>query len=80
MAYVAQVVCDENGYALDCEVVPGNVHDSQSCRPVLERVLKEYDVSAVAADSGYKNGAIAQFILSYGALSFTSYTRPKGVK
>jgi transposase len=80
MAYVAQVVCDENGYALDCEVVPGNVHDSQSCRPVLERVLKEYDVSAVAADSGYKNGAIAQFILSYGALFFTSYTRPKGMK
>ena len=77
MAYVAQVVCDENGYALDCEVVPGNVHDSQSCRPILERVLTEYDVSAVAADSGYKNGAIATFILSYGALFFTAYTRPK---
>lgn len=78
MAYVAQVVCDENGYALDCEVVPGNVHDSQSCRPVLERVLENYDVSAVAADAGYKNGAIAEFILSYGALFFTAYRRPGG--
>lgn len=78
MAYVAQVVCDENGYALDCEVVPGNVHDSQSCRPVLERVLETYDVSAVAADAGYKNGAIAEFILSYGALFFTAYRRPGG--
>lgn len=78
MAYVAQVVCDENGYALDCDVVPGNVHDSQSCRPILERVLKEYDVSAVAADAGYKTGAIAEFILSYGALFFTAYRRPGG--
>ena len=78
MAYVAQVVCDENGYALDCEVVAGNIHDSQSCRPVLERVLKEYEITAVAADAGYKNGAIAQFILSHGALFFTAYTRPKG--
>lgn len=78
MAYVAQVVCDENGYALDCDVVPGNVHDSQSCRPVLDRVLKEYDVSAVAADAGYKTGPIAEFILSYGALFFTAYRRPGG--
>lgn len=76
MAYVAQVVCDENGYALDCDVVPGNVHDSQSCRPILKRVLENYDVSAVAADNGYKNGAIAEFILSYGALFFTGYRRP----
>ena len=80
MAYVAQVVCDENGYALDCDVVPGNIHDSQSCRPVLERVLKNYDVSAVAADAGYKTGAIAQVVLSYGALFFTAYRRPGGKK
>jgi transposase len=80
MAYVAQVVCDEYGYALDCEVVAGNVHDSQSCKPVLERVLKEYEVSAVAADSGYKTGPIADFILSYGALFFTAYKRPGGKK
>lgn len=80
MAYVAQVVCDENGYALDVEVVPGNVHDSQSARPVLERVLKNFDVSAVAADAGYKNGPLANFVLSHHALFFTSYTRPKGKK
>lgn len=80
MAYVAQVVCDENGYALDCDVVPGNVHDSQSCRPVLERVLNNYDVSAVAADAGYKTGPIADVILSYGALFFTAYRRPGGKK
>ena len=80
MAYVAQVVCDENGYALDCDVVAGNIHDSQACRPVLERVLKNYDVSAVAADAGYKNGAIATVVLSYGALFFTAYRRPGGKK
>jgi len=80
MAYVAQVVCDENGYALDCDVVPGNVHDSQSCRPILERVLKDYDVSAVAADAGYKTGPIAEVIFSYGALFFTAYRRPGGKK
>ncbi len=26
-----QIYIDENGYVLDCEIVPGNVHDSQSC-------------------------------------------------
>jgi len=78
MAYVAQVVCDENGYALDAEVVPGNVHDSQSARPILDRVLKNFDVGAVSADAGYKNGALAEFVLSHHALFFTAYTRPKG--
>lgn len=77
MAYVAQVVCDEHGYALDVEVVPGNVHDSQAAKPILERVLKNYPVSAVAADAGYKTGPIAEFVLSHHALFFTSYTRPK---
>jgi len=80
MAYVAQVVCDENGYALDCEVVPGNVHDSQSARPILDRVLKTFDVSAVAADAGYKNGPLSEFVLSHHALFFTAYTRPQGKK
>jgi len=78
MAYVAQVVCDENGYALDAEIVPGNVHDSQSARPILERVLNNFDVSAVAADAGYKTGPLAEFVLSHHALFFTAYTRPKG--
>jgi len=80
MAYVAQVACDENGYALDCEVVPGNVHDSQSARPILTRVLNNFDVSAVAADAGYKNGVLSDFVLSHHALFFTAYTRPKGKK
>ncbi len=80
MAYVAQVVCDENGYALDCEVVPGNVHDSQSCKPILERVLADYNVEALAADAGYKTGPIANFVLSQGALFFTAYTRPRTKK
>ncbi len=80
MAYVAQVVCDENGYALDVEVVPGNVHDSQSARPILDRVLKTYDIKAVSADAGYKNGPLADFIISHHALFFTAYTRPKGKK
>jgi len=78
MAYVAQVACDENGYALDCEVVAGNVHDSQSAKPLLTRVLKKFKVNAVAADAGYKNGALAEFVLSHHALFFTAYTRPKG--
>lgn len=80
MAYVAQVVCDENGYALDAEIVPGNVHDSQSARSILDRVLKKFEISAVSADAGYKTGPIAEFVLSHHALFFTAYTRPKGKK
>ncbi len=80
MAYVAQVACDENGYALDCEVVPGNVHDSQSARPLLERALTDFDIDAVAVDAGYKTGPLSEFILSHHALFFTAYTRPKGKK
>ncbi len=76
MAYVAQVVCDNNGYALDLELAPGNVHDSQSCKPILERVLEKYKVRAVAADAGYKTGPIANLVFSYDALFFTAYKRP----
>ncbi len=76
MAYVAQVVCDENGYALDCEVVPGNVHDSQSCKGIIARVLTNYEVEALAADAGYKTGPIADSVISRGALFFTAYKRP----
>ncbi len=76
MAYVAQVFCDENGFALDCEVVPGNMHDSQSCKPILERVLDDYDIDCLAADAGYKTGPIANLVMSKGALFFTTYKRP----
>ena len=80
MAYVAQVACDENGYALDCEIVPGNVHDSQSVKPILERLFKDYDIDTVAADSAYKTGPISELILSNNALFFTAYKRPGGKK
>lgn len=36
-------------------VFPGAIYVTQSCKPVLERVLENSYVDEVAADVGYKN-------------------------
>lgn len=54
-AYTAYVSCDEHNFVLNCEVTPGNVHDSKVFDTVYERTVEAFpDVETVAVDAGYK--------------------------
>ena len=54
-AYTAYVSCDEHNLVLNCEVTPGNVHDSKVFDTVYERTVEAFpDVETVAVDAGYK--------------------------
>ncbi len=49
-AYTAYVSCDEHNFVLNCEVTPGNVHDSKVFDTVCERTVEAFpDVETVAS-------------------------------
>ncbi len=41
-AYTAYVSCDEHNLVLNCEVTPGNVHDSKVFDTVYERTVEAF--------------------------------------
>ena len=75
-AYCANTCCDKNGYILDFEVTPGNVHDSVSFWGLYTR-LKELEGSRMyVMDAGYKIPAIVHQLLKDGNTPVLPYKRP----
>lgn len=85
VAYLAQTVCDINGFIVTTEVVPANLHDSTTFYiPFNEAVEKVKnmgkEVKSMGLDAGYKNPAIARELIKNGITPLLPYTRPKGKK
>lgn len=77
-AYEAHTICDKNGFVLDVEVTPGNVHDSIAFDTVYDRVTERFpDVDVVVADSAYKTPWICKKIFDDGRIPSMPYTAPK---
>jgi transposase len=80
-AYTAHVACDKRNFILECEVTPGNVHDSIVFDSVYDNVTKEFpEVKTVALDFGYKTPWICKKIIDDGRNPSTPYKRPMGKK
>lgn len=86
IAYTAQTICDINGFILDTEVSPANMHDSTTFYTAYNRVIQTFGVGgekgirSIGLDAGYKTAAIAHRILEDQITPLLPYTRPKGVK
>ncbi|WP_445001601.1 IS1182 family transposase [Exiguobacterium alkaliphilum] len=80
-AYSVHAASDAHGFVLGAIVTPGNVHDSLAFPDLLDKVSDRLiQPFAVAADSAYKNPAIAKLLIDRGILPVFPYTRPKGMK
>lgn len=81
-AYTHNTCCDKNGFVIDFETTPGNVHDSVSFEKVREKVMEEHkdEIDIEVLDAGYKTPAICKLILDSGKIALLPYTRPKGSK
>lgn len=86
VAYLAQTVCDSNGFILNVGINPANMHDSSTFSDVYQKTIKEYGVGgekgirAIGLDAAYKTPAIAKEIIDSGVTPLLPYTRPKGKK
>lgn len=58
-AYASNTCCDKNGFVLDFEVTPGNVHDSVSFWELYKRLKENEGHKYYVMDAGYKIPAIA---------------------
>ncbi len=80
-AYTAHVACDKRNYILDCEVTPGNVHDSTVFDTVYDKVVEEFpEVETVAVDAGYKTPWICKKIIDDQRNPSMPYKRPMSKK
>ena len=80
-AYEAHTACDKNGFILETEVTPGNVHDSVAFDDVYEKLTKKHpEVETIVADSAYKTPHIAKEIFDDGRILSTAYKRPMTMK
>ena len=78
-AYEAHTICDKNGYIMEVEVTPGNVHDSVAFFDYYERLIENFpQIEVVVADAGYKIPAIAKKIIDSGRFPSMPYKRPMG--
>ena len=76
-AYTAHVACDKNNFVLDCDVSPGNMHDSVMFDGLYKRVTEKFpEVQGVSVDAGYKTPWIMKQIFDSGKLPCTPYKRP----
>ena len=86
IAYLAQTVCDINGFILNTGIVPANLHDSTTFHEVYKATVEKYGVGgakgirAIGIDAGYKTPAVAKEIIESGVTPLMPYTRPKGKK
>lgn len=75
-AYEAHTACDKNGFVLETEVTPGNVHDSVAFDKVYDKLVEDFpEVETIVADSAYKTLHIAKKIFDDGKISSTAYKR-----
>ncbi|MEN6389372.1 MAG: IS1182 family transposase [Syntrophomonas sp.] len=80
-AYSAHVACDKKNFILDCEVTPGNVHDSIMFDAVYDKVVQAFpEVEIVAIDAGYKTPWICKKVIDDERKPATPYKRPMGKK
>ena len=84
-AYLAQTICDDNGFILDTIVNPANLHDSTTLEPIYQKVVHQYGVGegkicSIALDAGYKTPALLRMIFESGVTPLVPYTSPKGKK
>jgi transposase len=76
-AYTAHVVCDKNNFVLDCDLSPGNVHDSVMFDGLYGHVTKKFpEIQGVALDAGYKTPWIMKQVFDSGRLPCTPYKAP----
>ena len=76
-AYLTQVACDRNNFILDCEVAPGNTHDSVMFDDLYARVIKKFpEVEGVGLDSAFKTPWIMKQVFDSGRIPCTPYRRP----
>ena len=80
-AYEAHTACDKNGFVLEVEVTPGNVHDSVAFDDVYDRLVEKYpEVETIVADSAYKTPHICKKIFRDNRVLSTAYKRPQTMK
>lgn len=76
-AYTTHVACDKHNFVLDCEVTPGNVHDSTVFDEIYDKVIEAFEeVETVAVDAGYKTPWICKKVQDDGRNLSTAYKRP----
>ena len=75
-AYATNTCCDKNGYVIDFEVTPGNVHDSVSFMELYRRLKENERIKYYVMDAGYKIPAIARNVLRDGNIPILPYKRP----
>ncbi|MDY0139715.1 MAG: IS1182 family transposase [Candidatus Izemoplasmatales bacterium] len=76
-AYNAHTVCDKNGYILNTQVLPSNVHDTQGFGNPYREVTNTYKgkIKTVALDAGYISGPLIKEICDNGQLPLLPYKR-----
>ena len=80
-AYEAHTACDKNGFVLETEVTPGNVHDSVAFDDVYDKVVERHpEVKTVTVDAAYKTPHIAKKTFDDNRILNTPYTRPQTKK
>lgn len=81
-AYTHNTASDKNGFVIEFETTPGNVHDSTSFNTLRTKVNEKYgdEIKYEILDAGYKTPAICKTIYDDGKLPFMPYTRSKGSK
>ena len=80
-AYEAHTACDKNGFVLETEVTPGNVHDSVAFDDVYDKVVEKHpEVKTITADSAYKTPHIAKKVFDDDRVLNTAYKRPQTKK
>lgn len=77
-AYEAHTACDKNGFILDVNVTPGNVHDSKAFDELYDKVTQRFpQAEVIVADSAYKTPWICKRIIDDGRIPSMPYVRPK---
>lgn len=67
--------CDQNGFILDFEVTPGNVHGSVPFVELYKRIKEREHTRYYVMDAGYKIPAIARALLEDGKVPVFPYKR-----
>ena len=77
LAYSAQTACDKNGYVMEVDVNPGNVHDSVAFDGLYDKLVEKFpEIETVVADAGYKTPWICKKIIDDGRVPSLPYKRP----
>lgn len=84
-AYLAQTICDMNGFILGTDLNPANLHDSTTFSKSYQKLINQFKVGdegicSIGLDAGYKTPAISKEVIDSGVTPLMPYTRPKGNK